>query len=91
MNIVFSIKENLPQSDHKTLAICKYYEWFRPAVDKWLDLAKFKAILRVRRATELDKICTGDYIVKHCTSAIDATACFYQVNSHILISILHPV
>ena len=77
--ICFSMKENLPQSDHKTLAICKYYEWFRPAIDKWLDLAKLKAIQRVRRAAELDRICTGEYFVKHCTSAIDATACFYQV------------
>ncbi|XP_034175454.1 BAI1 associated protein 3 isoform X2 [Osmia lignaria lignaria] len=73
------MKENLPQSDHKTLAICKYYEWFRPAVDKWLDLAKLKAIQRVRKSAELDRICTGEYIVKHCTSAIDVTACFYQI------------
>ncbi|XP_026297560.1 BAI1-associated protein 3 isoform X3 [Apis mellifera] len=74
-----TMKENLPQSDHKTLAICKYYEWFRPAVDKWLDLAKLKAIQRVRKSAELDRICTGDYIVKHGTSAIDVTACFYQI------------
>ncbi|CAK9797159.1 BAI1-associated protein 3 [Anthophora quadrimaculata] len=74
-----TMKENLPQSDHKTLAICKYYEWFRPAVDKWLDLAKLKAIQRVRKSAELDRICTGEYIVKHGTSAIDVTACFYQI------------
>ncbi|XP_067211831.1 BAI1-associated protein 3 isoform X3 [Linepithema humile] len=74
-----TMKDNLPQSDHKTLAICKYHEWFRPAIDKWLDLAKLKAIQRVRRAAELDRICTGEYFVKHCTSAIDATACFYQI------------
>ncbi|EFN81951.1 BAI1-associated protein 3, partial [Harpegnathos saltator] len=79
-----NMKENLPQSDHKTLAICKYYEWFRPAVDKWLDLAKLKAVLRVRRAGELDRVCSGDpasfsYIVKHGTSANDVTVCFYQI------------
>ncbi|KZC11069.1 BAI1-associated protein 3 [Dufourea novaeangliae] len=73
------MKENLPQSDHKTLATCKYYEWFRPAVDKWLDLAKLKAFQRVQKSTELDQICAGEYIVKHCTSAIDVTACFYQI------------
>lgn len=82
------MKENLPQSDHKTLAICKYYEWFRPAVDKWLDLAKLKAVQRVRRAAELDRICTGDttfsYIVKHSTSANDVAVCFYQVILSIL-------
>ncbi|KAK9310327.1 hypothetical protein QLX08_000330 [Tetragonisca angustula] len=74
-----TMKENLPQSDHKTLAICKYYEWFRPAVDKWLDLAKLKAIQRVRKSAELDRICPGEYIVKHGTSAIDVTACLYQI------------
>ncbi|KAI4496541.1 hypothetical protein M0804_000351 [Polistes exclamans] len=74
-----SMKEKLPLSDQKSLIICKYYELFRPAVDKWLDLAKLKAVQRIRRATELDRICTGDFIVKHCTSAIDATACFYQI------------
>lgn len=76
------MKEKLPLSDQKTLIICNYYEWFKPAVDKWLDLAKLKAVQRIRRAAELDRICTGDFIVKHCTSAIDATACFYQVKYH---------
>ncbi|XP_066592429.1 BAI1-associated protein 3 isoform X2 [Prorops nasuta] len=74
-----NMKEHLSQSDHKSLSITKYHEWFVPAVEKWLDLAKLKAILRVRRAAELDRICTGDYYVKHCTSAIDATACFYRI------------
>ncbi|KAK2576361.1 hypothetical protein KPH14_005712 [Odynerus spinipes] len=74
-----SMKDKLPPSDQKTLATCNYYEWFKPAVDKWLDLAKLKAVQRIRRAAELDRICTGDFIVKHCTSAIDATACFYQI------------
>ncbi|XP_053994233.1 BAI1-associated protein 3 isoform X3 [Hylaeus volcanicus] len=74
-----TMKENLPPSDHKTLGICSYYEWFRPAVDKWLDLAKLKAIQRVRKSADLDRICTGEYIVKHCTSAIDVTACLYQI------------
>lgn len=73
------MKDHLPQSDHKTVLICKYHEWFRLAVDKWLDLAKLKAMQRVRRAAEMDRICTGELIVKHCTSALDAAACFAQV------------
>ncbi|XP_020709879.1 BAI1-associated protein 3 isoform X2 [Athalia rosae] len=74
-----NMKDHLPQSDHKNLAICTYYQWFEPAVDKWLDLAKLKAMQRIRRAADLDRICTGELIVKHCTSAVDATACFYQI------------
>lgn len=76
------MRQNLPNSDRKTLAICQYYQWFIPAVDKWMDLAKLKAHHRVRRAAELDRICTGEMIVKHCTSAVDATACFYQVKAN---------
>ena len=72
-------------SDRKNLAICQYYQWFIPAVDKWMDLAKLKAHQRVRRAAELDRICTGEMIVKHCTSAVDATACFYQVKQEIFV------
>lgn len=37
-----SFRENLP--DQKALAVHLYYQWFEPAVDKWLDLAKFKVI-----------------------------------------------
>lgn len=38
--LYYSFQEHLP--DHKTLPVHSYYEWFEPAVDKWLDLAKFK-------------------------------------------------
>lgn len=38
--LYYSFQEHLP--DHKTLPVHCYYEWFEPAVDKWLDLAKFK-------------------------------------------------
>jgi hypothetical protein len=35
----------LPVPDQKALAINLYYEWFEPAVDRWLDVAKFKVCL----------------------------------------------
>ena len=33
-----------------------YHEWFRLAMNKWLDLAKLKAIARIRKAVELDEV-----------------------------------
>ena len=33
-----------------------YHEWFRLAMNKWLDLAKLKAIARIKKAVELDEV-----------------------------------
>lgn len=41
----YSFREHLPVPDQKVLAINLYYEWFEPAVDRWLDVAKFKVCL----------------------------------------------
>nr|CAD7438418.1 unnamed protein product [Timema bartmani] len=74
-----SFQEHIPPQDQKSLSINCYYQWFEPAVDKWLDVAKFKAMYRIRKAAELNKVCFGDLIVKHSTSAMDATSCFFQI------------
>lgn len=36
------MRENLP--DHKSMPVQNFYQWFEPAVDKWLDLAKVMVI-----------------------------------------------
>jgi len=38
-----------------------------------------QAIHRIHKAAELNRVCTGDLIVKHSTSAVDVTSCFYQI------------
>ena len=35
-----------------------YSEWFRAGVVKWLDLARLKALSRIKRALELDEVST---------------------------------
>ncbi|XP_066902110.1 BAI1-associated protein 3 isoform X2 [Halyomorpha halys] len=72
-----SFREHLP--DQKNLSVHLYYQWFEPAVDKWLDLAKIRAMNRIKKAAELNRFCSGDFIVKHSTSAVDTAACFYQM------------
>jgi BAI1-associated protein 3 len=39
----------------------------------------FQAVHRILKAAELNRVCTGDLIVKHSTLAIDATSCFHQI------------
>lgn len=48
-SICSSFREHLPVPDQKALAINLYYEWFEPAVDRWLDVAKFKVCLCLPR------------------------------------------
>ncbi|XP_039285685.1 BAI1-associated protein 3 isoform X2 [Nilaparvata lugens] len=72
-----NLREHVP--DHKMLQVSQFYAWFEPAIDKWMDLAKFKALNRIRKAMELNRFCIGDLIVKHSTSAVDTSACFYQI------------
>lgn len=38
-----------------------------------------QAVHRIHKAAELNRVCTGDLIVKHSTLAVDATACFHQI------------
>jgi len=38
------------------LHIVQYYQWFRFAVQKWLDIAKVKAKQRIQKAVQLDKV-----------------------------------
>lgn len=72
------MKEHLPPPDQKSVSINCYYQWFEPAVDQWLNVAKVRALYRIKAAFELNRMVTGERIVKHSTSAVDATACFFQ-------------
>ncbi|XP_063228828.1 BAI1-associated protein 3 [Bacillus rossius redtenbacheri] len=74
-----AFQQYLSPNEQKGLSINGFYQWFEPAVEKWLDVAKLKAMHRIRKAVELNRTCTGDLIVKHSTSAMDATSCFFQV------------
>ncbi|XP_034249414.1 BAI1-associated protein 3 [Thrips palmi] len=57
-----------------------FYTWFEAALHRWLDLAHFKMSNRIRRAVEMNTLCTAELIVRHTTSAMDVSACFYHIN-----------
>ena len=66
------------ERDHLKLA--GFYHWFSPAVCRWLDIALFKALLRIGKAVGLDALIPVDPLVKHSSSAVDTVTVFYQVN-----------
>lgn len=79
MIFCFSLKENLNGTDNKALSVINYHEWFEVAIEQWLNVVKIKSLYRIKAAFELGRMVKGERIVKHSTSAVDATACFYQV------------
>lgn len=59
--------------------ISEYHEWFVSGVAHWLDISVYKALKRIEKAIELDKLVPVDENVRHSSSAIDTLAIFYQI------------
>ncbi|OPL33723.1 hypothetical protein AM593_01000, partial [Mytilus galloprovincialis] len=75
-----SFRERLVMGERKQkLHIVQYYQWFRFAVQKWLDIAKTKAKQRIHRAVQLDKVVDVKSGVKYSTSSVDVVCCFAQI------------
>ncbi|GAB6032871.1 hypothetical protein CHUAL_012069 [Chamberlinius hualienensis] len=74
-----NFKEHLQPSDRRGLCCVGFHEWFSGALLKWLTIARLKAMLRIRKAVELDRAAQVDSSVKLSTSSVDTTACFYQI------------
>lgn len=70
---------NNGEIDREQSHLAKYHLWFQQGVARWLDIAAYKAMQRIERAVELDKLVQIDSSVKHSSSAVDTLAIFYQI------------
>ncbi len=43
-------------SDRRSLSMVQYSDWFKAPVTRWIKIAKYKAMGRIRKAVELDKV-----------------------------------
>lgn len=68
--------------DYNTFHIKNFHQWFHGGVATWLDIAVYKALQRIEKAVELDKLLHVDNTVKYSSSAVDAITIFYQVMYH---------
>lgn len=66
--------------DCDTFHIKNFHQWFHGGVANWLDIAVYKALQRIEKAVELDKLEPVDNTVKYSSSAVDTLTIFYQVN-----------
>ena len=65
--------------DKDNLKLNRFYVWFATAVCRWLDIALYKAMIRIGRAIALDSLQPVDSLVKFSSSAVDTVTVFYQV------------
>ncbi|XP_031620349.1 protein unc-13 homolog 4B isoform X3 [Contarinia nasturtii] len=56
-----------------------FHNWFTSGVAHWLDISLYKAMKRIEKAIELDKLMPIDDTVKYSTSPIDTLAIFHQI------------
>lgn len=59
--------------------INQFHEWFTNGVTHWLDISVYKAMKRIAKAIELDKLVPVDDTVQYSSSAVDTLAIFYQI------------
>ncbi|GAB6032649.1 hypothetical protein CHUAL_011527 [Chamberlinius hualienensis] len=79
LNCFTEYKKHLSANDHKCLHVLKFQEWFSEILPFWLSVARNKLMRGIRRSVELDKGTTVDTTTKVSTSAVDVTACLYQM------------
>lgn len=65
--------------EESNFAIDEYHNWFTAGVTHWLDISVYKALMRIHKAIELDKLHPVDETVKYSSSAVDTLAIFYQI------------
>lgn len=63
----------------ENLSISQYHIWFTTGVSHWLDISVYKALTRIEKAIDLDKLVPVDETVKYSSSAVDTLAIFYQI------------
>lgn len=65
--------------DHDEFRMTKFHEWFTNGVTHWLDISVYKALKRIEKAIDLDRLTPIDETVKYSSSAVDTLAIFYQI------------
>ena len=55
------------------------HSWFLRAVAAWLDIALYRAMARIVRVVELDKLTRVDSLCQHSTSAVDLRTVLSQI------------
>ncbi|KAL7300180.1 hypothetical protein TKK_0007025 [Trichogramma kaykai] len=71
--------EKVCPDEIEQMKVRNYYDWFASGVSHWLEMAVFKAIKRIDRAIEVDKLQPVDSSVQYSSSAVDTLTIFYQI------------
>ena len=58
-----------------------FHSWFLRAVAKWLDIALYKAMVRIVRSVRLDTLAPVDELSSHSSSAVDIRTVLSQIRT----------
>lgn len=58
-----------------------FHSWFLRAVAKWLDIALYKAMVRIVRSVRLDTLAPVDELSSHSSSAVDIRTVLTQIRT----------
>ena len=72
-----SCTSGLGETDEFTV----FHSWFIKAVAKWLDIALYKAMVRIVKAVKLDDLKPVDELSNHTSSAIDVRTVLCQIRT----------
>lgn len=75
----FSLGNGLCSTECDSFQIKNFHCWFHAGVAQWLDISVYKALQRIKKAIELDKLIPVDATVRYSSSAVDTLTIFYQV------------
>lgn len=71
----------LPETEKNDTKLGLFHSWFKLAVNCWLDIRFYKALIRIGKAVFLDNLQTVDNMVQHSSSAVDSATFLYQVQT----------
>ena len=77
----FSVLKSEAKEGGGGLDFTVFHNWFLRAVAKWLDIALYKAMVRIVRSVRLDTLAPVDELSSHSSSAVDIRTVLSQIRT----------
>ncbi|XP_071549430.1 BAI1-associated protein 3-like isoform X3 [Panulirus ornatus] len=74
-------QEQVPAGERRSLILGTVWRHFLPWVSRWVDVAAYRVLCRIRIAILTDRVANTGEPVQYTTSAVDTTSCFYHVKT----------
>jgi len=80
-NVIKHSREEEEEKEDPREEFTIFHSWFIRAVAKWLDIALYKAMVRIVKAVQLDDLKPVDDLSSHSSSAVDVRTVLSQIRT----------